>query len=139
MELTGDAVVAGIARGPALVLSEPLSFWGGVDPRTGEIIDRHHPQAGENTTGCVLVFPHGRGSSSSSSIVAECIRAQTGPVAIVMDQPDSIVALGALVAAEMYPDRVCPVLVVPSASRVIPAGAHVAVSLEGRVSVEPKP
>ena len=72
-------MVAGSAMGDALVLEEPLSFWGGLGPETGEIIDRRHPQSGTIATGRVLVMPSGRGSSSSSSVLAEAIRAGTGP------------------------------------------------------------
>jgi predicted aconitase with swiveling domain len=103
-------LVPGEGRGEALVLDEPLSFWGGVDPVSGEIIDRHHPQAGRSVAGMVLVMPSGRGSSSSSSVLAEAIRAGTGPAGIVLFEPDGIVALGALVAAELYGSRV-PVVV----------------------------
>ena len=105
------ALVPGPAEGPALVLSEPLSFWGGVDASDGTIIDRHHPQAGETVRGKVLVMPSGRGSSSSSSVLAEAIRAGTGPVAIVLAEPDGILALGALVASKLY-GRTTPVVVV---------------------------
>src|SRR5690606_41223265 len=71
--LGGDMVtlVAGHARGPVLRLEEPLSFWGGVDIATGVITDRNHPQAGESVTGKVLVVPHTRGSSSTSSVRSE--------------------------------------------------------------------
>jgi uncharacterized protein len=105
------ALVPGPAEGSALVLSEPLSFWGGVDAADGTIIDRHHPQAGESVRGKVLVMPSGRGSSSSSSVLAEAIRAGTGPVAIVLAEPDGILALGALVASKLY-GRTTPVVVV---------------------------
>jgi predicted aconitase with swiveling domain len=94
--------VAGEATGDVLVLDEPLSFWGGIDPGSGEIIDVHHPQRGANVAGRVLVMPGGRGSSSSSSVLAEAIRAGTAPAAIVLREPDPIVALGAIVASELY-------------------------------------
>jgi predicted aconitase with swiveling domain len=113
------------AVGTALVLSEPLSFWGGVDPADGTIIDRHHPQAGESVRGKVLVMPSGRGSSSSSSVLAETIRAGTGPVAIVLAEPDGILALGALVASKLYA-KATPVVVVDDATyRSIPSEADI--------------
>jgi hypothetical protein len=96
----------------ALVLDEPLSFWGGVDPATGRIVDRRHPQCGEQVTGRVLVMPSGRGSSSSSTVLAECVRAGTAPAAIVLRHADEILALGALVAEELY-GRTIPVAVLP--------------------------
>jgi predicted aconitase with swiveling domain len=111
----GRSLVAGEGRGPALVLDEPLSFWGGVDPQTGRVIDVHHPQLGATMTGRVLVMPSGRGSSSSSSVLVESIHAGTGPVAIVMREPDPIIALGAIVVRELFGTRF-PVVVVDEAT-----------------------
>jgi predicted aconitase with swiveling domain len=111
----GWSLVAGEARGPAVVLDEPLSFWGGVDPETGRVIDVHHPQLGVTITGRVLVMPSGRGSSSSSSVLVESIHAGTGPVAIVMREPDPIIALGAIVVRELFGTRF-PVVVVDEAT-----------------------
>lgn len=98
--------------GALLVLDEPLSFWGGVDRRSGRIIDEHHPQAHASVAGRVLAMPTGRGSSSSSSVLAETIRAGTGPVAVLLREPDVIVLLGAMAAGELYA-RHCPVVVLP--------------------------
>lgn len=106
------ALAPGRAVGLALVLEAPLSFWGGLDPATGLIIDQRHPQCGVSVTGRVLVMPGGRGSSSSSSILAEAIRAGTAPVAIALSEADLIITLGALVAAEMYGHFV-PIAVIP--------------------------
>ena len=103
-------LLPGNAEGRALVLDEPLSLWGGYDPATGEIIDRRHPQSGENAAGRVLVMPVGKGSSSASSVLAEAIRAGTAPRAIVLAEPDDIVLLGAMVAEELY-GVTCPVIV----------------------------
>ena len=111
----GRTLVGGEARGPALVLDEPLSFWGGIDPKTGRVIDVHHPQLGVLVTGRVLVMPSGRGSSSSSSVLVESIHAGTGPVAIVMLEPDPIIALGAIVVRELFGTRF-PVVVVDEAT-----------------------
>ena len=86
----GRTLVAGTAEGPALVLHEPLSLWGGLDPGTGEIVEVRHPQRGANVAGRVLVMPSGRGSSSSSSVLAEAIRAGTAPAAIVLGEADPI-------------------------------------------------
>jgi predicted aconitase with swiveling domain len=77
-----DVLVAGNAEGEVLALDEPLSFWGGVHEATGVITDVHHPQHGLGVAGRVLVMPAGRGSSSSSSVLAELIRAGVGPAAI---------------------------------------------------------
>ena len=107
------ALAPGDAGGEVLRLDEPLSFWGGIDPATGAIIEPRHPQLGERITGRVLVMPAGRGSSSSSTVLAEAIRAGNGPAAIVLAQPDGIVVLGSIVARELYGIAV-PVVVAPS-------------------------
>ncbi len=106
----GRTLVAGEATGAALVLEEPLSFWGGLDPDTGRVIDVRHPQSGAEMAARVLVMPSGRGSSSSPSVLAEATRAGTAPAAIVMREPDPLVALGAIVARELYGNAI-PVVV----------------------------
>lgn len=100
--ISGVALVAGRATGRPLVLDEPLSFWGGVDATAGTIVDTHHPQVGESIVGRILMLPSGRGSSSSSSVVAEAIRNAMGPAGIVLGATDPIIALGCLVAQELY-------------------------------------
>ena len=106
------ASAAGDADGVALVLSQPLSFWGGIDVTTGRIIDRTHPDVGKSVTGVILGMPGGRGSSSSSSVLAETIRNGTGPAGIVMGVPDPILTVGAIVAESLYGVR-CPIVVCP--------------------------
>jgi len=100
--MEGRVLVEGSAAGRALVLDEPLSFWGGLDPSTGEIVEAGHPQRGEVVSGRILVMPSGRGSSSSATVLVEAIRARTAPAGIVLGVPDDIIAIGALVAAELY-------------------------------------
>jgi len=106
-------LVPGTGQGPALVLRESLSLWGGLDPDTGEIIDRRHPSSGRNVQGHVLVLPVGRGSSSASSILLEAVRQGTAPKAIITAEPDAILALGATVARELYKEAP-PVVVLRS-------------------------
>jgi uncharacterized protein len=106
----------------ALVLSEGLSLWGGMDPATGELIDAHHPQRGVNLGGRVLVMPSGRGSSSSASVLAEAVRAGTAPAAIVLGEPDLILAIGAAVAEELYGVRVPVVVMAPDELAAITDG-----------------
>ncbi len=110
MRIPVDKIVAGDATGPALILDEPLSMWGGLDAETGRIIDQHHPQHGQCVSGTVLVMPFGRGSSSASSVLAEAVRLGTAPVGFVLHERDEIIALGCLVAEEIY-GNVTPVVV----------------------------
>lgn len=102
--------VPGSASGPAVVLDEPLSLWGGLDPETGMIIDQHHPQWGVGLSGSVVVMDCGRGSSSASSVLAEAVRLGTAPAAFVLRRRDEIVAVGCMVAEEIY-GLVTPVVV----------------------------
>ncbi|ELS51089.1 aconitase X swivel domain-containing protein [Streptomyces viridochromogenes] len=103
--------VAGTAEGPVVRLAEPVSFWGGVD-REGTVSDVRHPDRGVSLAGRVLVMTSGRGSSSSSSVLAELIHAGVGPSAIVTSAPDAILVLGALVPALLH-GVVVPVVVLP--------------------------
>lgn len=113
--MNGRWLVKGNATGPALVLDEPLSFWGGLDPSTGEIVETGHPQRGEVVTGRILVMPSGRGSSSSSTVLVEAIRTGTAPAGIVLGEPDDIITIGALVATELYGVAI-PVVVASAAA-----------------------
>ena len=126
-ELRGRPLVDGDAAGDVVVLTEPLSFWGGFDAHTGAVIGRH-PQAGDSLARRVLVMPSGRGSSSSSSVLAEAIRAGTAPRAIVMREPDPVLTLGAMVARELY-DIVVPILVVD-------ADAYTELTRASRIRIE---
>ena len=122
-------LVPGTAEGRALVLDEPLSFWGGVDPETGDITDVRHPQHGASVTGRILVMPSGRGSSSSSSVLTEAIRVGTAPAAIVLGEADPILALGAIVARELY-GKATPVVVAVDPSLRTGRVAKVTATLE---------
>lgn len=134
------ALTPGRATGVALVLDAPLSFWGGLDPTTGRISDRRHPQCDVAVTGRVLVMPGGRGSSSSSSVLAEAIRAGTAPAAILLSEPDLIITLGALVAAELYGHAVPIVVISPALYATMSSGDLISVDAgevgEERVTIE---
>ena len=123
-------------EGTALVLDEPLSLWGGIDPESGLIIDVHHPQRGANLAGRVVVMPAARGSSSSASVLAEAVRAGTAPAAILIGEVDLILAIGSAVAEELY-GRLVPVAIVESERLArIADGSGVRVDLDGSVTVE---
>ena len=100
--IRGRAVVAGTAEGEALVTSDALSFWGGYDFHTGEIIDKHHPLAGVRAAGRILAVPFSKGSSTTTAVLLEAVRAGTAPAAIVTTGTDSFFALASIVADVMY-------------------------------------
>ena len=104
------ALVVGRASGELVVLGDGLSFWGGFEPTSGRIIDRTHPQFGESLAGKIVYMPHGRGSSSSSSVLAEAMRIGTAPAGLLLGEPDSILVIGSLVARFLYGVE-CPIYV----------------------------
>ena len=100
--IAGRPVVEGEAEGEALVTHDALSFWGGYDFRTGEIIDRHHPLAGVRAAGRILAVPFSKGSSTTTAVLLEVVRAGTAPAAILTTGADSFFALASIVAGVMY-------------------------------------
>ena len=108
------SILSGSAEGPVVALSEALSFWGGVDARTGRIIDAHHPQHGADLSGAVVMMATSRGSCSGSGVVLELALAGRAPAALVFSEPEDAATLGALVAVEMF-GRTLPVLRLPRA------------------------
>src|SRR5436190_5511938 len=100
--IAGRPIVEGTAEGEALVTNEALSFWGGYDFHTGEIIDQHHPLAGVRAAGRILVVPFSKGSSTTTAVLLEAVRAGTAPAAILTTGADSFFALASIVADVMY-------------------------------------
>ena len=127
----GEILVAGEAgTGPALVLSAPISFWGGVDPKTGTIADVRHPEHGGTIAGRVLFLPGTIGSSSASAVLMELVHNGHSPAALVLHEPDAILLLGLIVVKEM--GWKTPVAVRLDRSRFAGfAGGEVSVSAEG--------
>jgi uncharacterized protein len=109
--VTVEVLTTGRALGE-VILVEPLSFWGGFDSSTGTVNEPSHPQYGMVLSDKIVVMTCGRGSSSSSSVLAEAVRAGTAPAAFVFQEVDAILAVGALVAEELYA-RACPMVVLP--------------------------
>ena len=102
---------AAAVRGPVLVLDEPLSFWGAFEPRTGMILDVHHPQRGACLAGKILLMRESKGSGSAPGGIAEAIRLGTAPAGIILVTPDINLAVGAEVAETLY-GRGCAVVAV---------------------------
>ena len=101
-QLSAEILVPGAATaGQALVLSAPISFWGGVNPQTGMIIDVRHPEHGTSISQTILCLPGTIGSSSAAAVLLELVYARRAPKALVMHEPDAILLLGLIVAREM--------------------------------------
>jgi predicted aconitase with swiveling domain len=117
------------------VLDGPLSLWGGVDPASGAIIDVRHPQVGASVMGRVVVMRSVRGSSSSSSVLAESARAGVAPAAILLGEQDLILAVGAAVAEELYGLRVPVIQLAPAELDAVRDGSPVSIREGGEVTL----
>ncbi len=132
----GRVLIDGEAEAELLVLTAALSFWGGVHPDHGTIIDPRHPQFGEALGGRVVLVPETVGSSSSSSILLELYRHECAPAALLLRQVDPILPLGAVVARELgY--ATCPIVSIDaSAINTVEHARTCRVESGGRITLE---
>lgn len=135
LTMTGKPVISGSAKGTALVSREPLSFWGGYDWKTGEIIDRRHPLSGSIAAGKILAIPSTRGSSTTTAVLLESIRAKTAPAAIITTSTDFFFALASVVAEEMYSAPIPLVAISESDFARLQTGDQVELDRKGNVFV----
>jgi len=134
--MQGRAVVAGSASGEAVVSAQPISLWGGLNAKTGEVIDRRHDCSGRTVTGRVFVYPWGKGSSTASAILLESVRLGKAPAAIVNCATDPMAALGSIIADELY-GRCVPVVVLGEDDfRSLRDGDLLSITPDGIVTVE---
>jgi hypothetical protein len=98
LKLRGRAIYDGRADGIALVSSSPMSFYGGVNPDTGEIVERGHELRGQSVKGRVLVFPYGKGSTVGSYVLYRLRKNGVAPCAILNAKCETIVAVGAIIS-----------------------------------------
>ncbi len=134
--IQGKPLVAGEAKGEALVTGEPLSFWGGYDQLTGEIIDRRHPLSGQNAAGRILVIPASRGSSTTTAVLLEAVRNGTAPAAIITACVDRFFALASIVADEMYQKPIPIIALEAEDFATLRDGEQIAVFNDGRLLIE---
>ncbi|MBI1877720.1 MAG: DUF126 domain-containing protein, partial [Chloroflexi bacterium] len=125
----------GRAGGMALVSGEPLSFWGGYDYQTGRIIDRRHPLAGECAASRVLALPFTRGSSTTTAVLLEAVKAGTAPAAILTTAPDAFFVLASIVADEMYAKPIPLVVLDDEDFARLQTGQWVNVAEDGQVEL----
>ncbi|MGB9586173.1 MAG: aconitase X swivel domain-containing protein [Anaerolineales bacterium] len=135
--IKGKPIVSGTTSGEAVVSNQPISFWGGVDPATGEVIDRRHECSGVVITGKVFVFPTGKGSSTGSAVLMESIRNGSAPSAIINYKTDPILALGAILAEELYHKTLPLVIVSQEDFESIQSGDHLFIQSDGTILVNP--
>jgi len=133
--MRGKIVIKGRAAGEALVSAEPISFWGGYDYRTGEIIDRRHPLSGLVAAGRVLAVPFTRGSSTTTAVLLEAVRAGTAPAAILTTGTDSFFALASIVADELYAKPIPLLALEPSDFAALRTGQWLTINDDGTITI----
>ena len=133
--IQGKPVVHGRAEGEALVSDEPLSFWGGYDYHTGEITDRRHPLSGTIACGRVLAVPFTRGSSTTTAVLLEAVRAGTAPAAILTTGVDSFFALASIVANEMYSKPIPIIALSPDEFATLRTGDHLTINEDAVIHI----
>lgn len=127
-----------IISAPLLWTDTPLSFWGGTDPATGEIIDRHHPLSSRSLSGVALCMPSGRGSCSGSLALLELLLAGKGPRVILLQQADDILALGGIVAEILFGCGIPVAVVDPDMADTLRMGREIVIDLvNSRMEVIP--
>ncbi|MCK5037774.1 MAG: DUF126 domain-containing protein [Thermoplasmata archaeon] len=96
--MKGRMINHGKAEAEAIVSSEPIGFYGGIDAKTGIVIEKDHQLEGQSVTGKVLVFPQGKGSTVGSYVIYGLHKNGVGPAAIVNKETETIVATGVILA-----------------------------------------
>ena len=136
-KLKGCCIVPGIASGKVLASTHSISFWGGVDPRTGCINDPRHELFRESVAGKVLAFPFGKGSSTGSLIMLELARVGKAPAAIVNMRSEPILATGPIVSKHFYGKEVPIITLDEKAFTLLETGQFAIVNaIEGYVILE---
>jgi len=98
MELKGRIISKGIAEGEALTTTQPISFYGGVDPETSEILEKGHDLQGKRIKGKILVFPTGKGSTVGSYTLYRLKKGGIAPAGIINRECETVVAVGAIIS-----------------------------------------
>jgi len=99
------AIVEGHAEGEALVSEKPISFYGGVDPKTGEVREKGHPLEGLSIKDKILIFPHGKGSTVGSYVILALAKNNVAPKAIVNLESEPIIIIGCILAGIPLVDK----------------------------------
>ncbi len=100
--LTGRSVTAGVAEGEAIVSKESFGFTHGLEPSTGQVVDKRHEWMGQNVKGKVLVFPYGKSSTTGGQFICEAIRLGNAPAAIVNVETEPVIGAGFIIANILY-------------------------------------
>jgi predicted aconitase with swiveling domain len=129
MKLTGRRIFQGKTEGEALVTKDSISFYGGVDPETGIVVEKGHELEGVDTTDKILVFPTGKGSTVGSYVIYQMAKTGKGPKALILQDCEAIVAVGCIIGEIPCVDQIDTSQITTGSKVIIDAG-------EGIVEVE---
>ena len=131
----GRVLVSGLASGSAMILDETLSFWGGFNPVNGEIIDVHHPQYKQRVSQSILCISQSRGSAGTPAAIAETLRNGSGPAAFILAKADVNIAVGVMVANQLYGLNIPVIEISLSQMAQLDSGRNVQVDVDGSITV----
>ncbi len=130
------SLVAGHGCGKILTTYQSLSFWGGVDPETGKIIDPRHELFDQSITGKVLAFPYGKGSTGAPLVLLELVKQGTAPAAMINIETDPMLAAGPIISKHFYGTTIPVVTLTPAAFDRLRTGQEATVdSIKGEVVI----
>ncbi len=119
--------VSGRREGDILTTDQPVSFWGGVDPEQGIIIDPRHELFGASVAGKVLAFPYGKGSAAAPMVILELVRAKKAPTALVLIEVDSLLVSGPVICKHFYGETIPVVTLNHEEFQLLKTGLHAVV------------
>lgn len=131
----GLPLIPGSAEGEALASMHPLSFWGGVDPITGMVIDQRHELCGQLAAGKILIFPGSKGSSTGSEVLLEAVMNKVAPVGMLVTRQELILTLGALLAEYLYQVQLPIVKISEEDLWQLQEAARVRISEDGKIEI----
>lgn len=131
----GVPLIPGSAEGELIVSTHPLSFWGGVDPSTGMVIDQRHELCGQSTTGKILAFPGSKGSSTGSEVLLEAVMNKVAPAGMLVTRQEMILTLGAILAEYLYQVQLPIVKITEEELAQLGEVAQVRISADGKIEV----
>ncbi|UCE12853.1 MAG: DUF126 domain-containing protein [Candidatus Heimdallarchaeota archaeon] len=125
MKLTGRRIFQGKVEGEALVTKDGISFYGGVDPDTGIVVEKGHELEGKSITDKILVFPTGKGSTVGSYVIYQMAKTGKGPMALILQECEAIVAVGCIIGEIPCVDQIDTTKITTGSTLTVDAGAGV--------------
>jgi len=133
--LQGVPLIPGNAEGEVVASLQPLSFWGGVDPDTGLVIDQRHELNGQSTAGKILAFPGSKGSSTGSEVLLEAVMNGVAPAGMLVTRQELILTLGALLAEYLYQVKLPIIKITEAELKALTEAARIRIRMDGTLEV----